>query len=332
MEVIDRYIYAVVKKLPESQKEDIGKELQSLIEDMLIERYGSVDVDISNIEEVLIELGEPSLLANKYRNKERYLIGPEYYDLYTLVLKIVAVSVLLGVIIAKGVELFVNQPTDVIETIFDFFNAIFYGIIGGFAWVTVIFAVIENKIDIKETNINKQKWKPTDLPSIPKGNSKIKKVEPIASIIFIGIFIFFINIVYNLVGAYIFTDDKLTIIPLFSDFFKQMLPLITISLSISIIKECLKLISGKWTIPLSISCSLINIIAMIINVVVFANPDIWNMNFILEIENSGNYTAETIDVVSKVWHMVTGYFVHFIVIVGILEVVGNIVNGLKNRE
>lgn len=38
MELIDRYVYAVVQKLPEQQRNDIRKELYGLIEDMLEER------------------------------------------------------------------------------------------------------------------------------------------------------------------------------------------------------------------------------------------------------------------------------------------------------
>lgn len=332
MDIIERYIYAVTKRLPESQREDVGNELRSLIEDMLVERYGEVTTDISNVEEILIELGEPSKLASKYRNKERYLIGPEYFDLYIFILKIVVFAVFFGVLIAKGVELFVNQPTDVLETIVEYFNAIIFGVLGGFAWVTVIFAVIEHKTTINNVNLINIKWKPKDLMPVPKENSIIKKSEPIVSIIFTIIFIIVINITYNLIGAYILDDNQLIMIPLFSEVFTQMLPLITISLCISIIKECLKLIIGKWTFPLSIFCSLIVIITMIINVVVFANPEIWNMDFMLQMNNIEHISGDTLDIVTKVWNAVTSYFVYFLVVVGTIEVIATLAKGIKNRE
>ena len=40
MEMINRYIYAVTQKLPQSQRKDIADELRGLIEDMLEERAG----------------------------------------------------------------------------------------------------------------------------------------------------------------------------------------------------------------------------------------------------------------------------------------------------
>lgn len=75
MEWIERYIYAVTKRLPESQREDVASELRSLIEDMLDERKQSEAATAQEIEEVLMELGHPSLLAQKYRGKDRVLIA-----------------------------------------------------------------------------------------------------------------------------------------------------------------------------------------------------------------------------------------------------------------
>ena len=79
--LLDRYIYAVISKLPKEQREDIKLELESLISDMCEEGR--------KLEDVLLTLGNPDDLANKYREKEKYLIGPEYYDLYIWLVKIV---------------------------------------------------------------------------------------------------------------------------------------------------------------------------------------------------------------------------------------------------
>lgn len=67
MDLIKRYVYAVTKELPESQREEIRLELTSLIEDMVQERgEGSV-------ESILLELGDPKRLAEKYREKPKYI-------------------------------------------------------------------------------------------------------------------------------------------------------------------------------------------------------------------------------------------------------------------
>ena len=44
MDLINRYIYAVTQKSPESQRADIEKELHGLIEDMLEDRGAGVGI------------------------------------------------------------------------------------------------------------------------------------------------------------------------------------------------------------------------------------------------------------------------------------------------
>lgn len=61
MEQIDRYIYAVTKRLPHSQRDDIAEELHGLIEDMLAEYAQSSEITDNDVEEVLMKLGNPKL-------------------------------------------------------------------------------------------------------------------------------------------------------------------------------------------------------------------------------------------------------------------------------
>ena len=96
--MIDRYVYDVTWRLPKAQREDIDQELRGLIEDML-EQAGP-NPGKEAVEEVLIELGRPSKLAAKYRGNKRFLIGPEMFDTYFLVLKIVLGATALGLAIA----------------------------------------------------------------------------------------------------------------------------------------------------------------------------------------------------------------------------------------
>lgn len=77
MEMVNRYIYAVTQKLPQSQREDIAIELRGLIEDMLEERAEQGNGKENDVEEVL-ELGSPRSLADKYRGKKKYIIGRSF--------------------------------------------------------------------------------------------------------------------------------------------------------------------------------------------------------------------------------------------------------------
>ena len=57
-EMIERYIYEVVKRVPQAVKEEIRMELQELIEDMCGEEG-------SNVETVLQKLGDPAEFAKR---------------------------------------------------------------------------------------------------------------------------------------------------------------------------------------------------------------------------------------------------------------------------
>ncbi len=107
-EMTNRYVYAVVRRLPAAQKADIEKELRGLIEDMLAAR--SSEPGKEDIDAVLSELGKPAVLAAKYGDAKNWLIGPGYYDVYLMLLKIVLAVVAFGVTVAQAIGFFVDPP------------------------------------------------------------------------------------------------------------------------------------------------------------------------------------------------------------------------------
>src|SRR5690625_1576554 len=116
LDMINRYIYAVTQKLPQTQRKDIADELRGLIEDMLEERAGMGNINENMVEEVLLELGSPRKLADEYRGKKKYVIGPELFDTYILVLKIVLIVVGASI----GIGFLIQTILDPV-TILDFF-------------------------------------------------------------------------------------------------------------------------------------------------------------------------------------------------------------------
>lgn len=61
-DLIERYIYAVTKRLPQKVQKDISDELRTLIDDMLAERCGELVPEEKDIRVVLTELGTPEEL------------------------------------------------------------------------------------------------------------------------------------------------------------------------------------------------------------------------------------------------------------------------------
>lgn len=290
-EQINRYVYDVTRRLPSNQRSEIDKELHSLIEDMVTERCNGREPLLDDVNSVLLELGEPREFANKYREKKQYLIGPEYYEIYLLVLKIVMAAVLFGITIALVIKNAVNPPTNIFAMFGDFVAAIVSAVFQAFAWVTVIFAVINHYDDqnvkkqiSKEYYENEKKWTPADLNEIPNKNIRIKKSECIVGIIFSIIFLMLINAAPQFLGAFFTDKGNTVVIPVFNmDKFYLFLPLFNISICIGLIKELLKLFSGKYSIKLSIGLLILSSVSVILTLLIFTNPDLWNSSFLTQI-------------------------------------------------
>ena len=110
---IERYIFDVTRRLPKDIQEEVEKELNSNIYDMLPENPTEEDID-----QVLHELGNPRKIANNYKEDKRYVISPLYYDDYIRVLKLVAIIVGIISLVIGAIDsiIGVNEPT-ILESI-----------------------------------------------------------------------------------------------------------------------------------------------------------------------------------------------------------------------
>ena len=96
----DRYVWAVLKGLPEAKRTDIDRELRASIADDVDARVASGEDAAAAEHAVLLELGEPSKLAAGYTGRVLALIGPDLYPgwlglmkmLYAIVLPLAAVA------------------------------------------------------------------------------------------------------------------------------------------------------------------------------------------------------------------------------------------------
>jgi hypothetical protein len=281
MEKIDRYIYAVTRRLPENQRKDIEKELRGLIEDMLSGKTDKPEYTAQTVDQVLMELGDPVKLADQYRAKSRYLIGPDNFDTYILVVKIVIAAIAFGMTLATTIGYIVNPPDSLISVIGRYFGNLIGAFFQGFAWVTIVFAVLEYQGVAIGKEFKDNKWTPADLPELPSKETEIKPVESILGILFAVIAIIILNTADHLIGIYIFGDEGITrVIPLFShDVFRTFLPLLNIMVALGIVKESLKLAAGKWTPTLAITNLAFNAVSFGLFVIFIRGEGLWNNAF-----------------------------------------------------
>lgn len=332
--MIDQYVYDVTRRLPRGQRADIEQELRGLIEDMLADRTGNIQKE--DVEAVLTELGRPSELAAKYRGTKRYLIGPDYFDIYWLVVKIVTAATAFGITVALIVGLITEQPQNVWPVIGQYFLDTFMAVVQAFAWVTVVFAIIQRFA--KKGSAQKMKeefqeaWKPADLPDLPAAKTRIGIAEPIAGIVFTVIVLVFLNVASHLIGIYVLTEP-VTIIPIFNmHVWYDMIWLINIMICLGVVKEVIRLLYGRYTVGLAAAVTVIGVVSIALVVTVFLPPAIWNGDLITSLyETSDMSWAKDFDL-AYIWSIVPKIIVGLAVFGHVIEIINSWVRGVRNAR
>lgn len=90
----DRYILAVVRSVPEKQRDDVAAELRASIADQIDARVASGEPASEAERQVLQDLGAPDALAAGYLDRPLHLIGPRYYLDWMRLLKLLLAIVL----------------------------------------------------------------------------------------------------------------------------------------------------------------------------------------------------------------------------------------------
>lgn len=175
MDLVERYIEAIKFWLPKHLKEDIAAELREDIHSQIeeVEREKGRKLTNEEISDLLKARGAPLAVASRYL-PQRYLIGPEIFPVYILVLKIVALICFIPPVIAWIWAAF--SPTGSWPGVF---ATPVNSLLVSFAIVTVIFAVIEHK------GINPAKlasFNPMSLPPVIR-HGRIQRSDAVADII-----------------------------------------------------------------------------------------------------------------------------------------------------
>jgi hypothetical protein len=303
MDLIKIYIQEVTRRLPEKTRDDIALELQSTIEDMLPENYTEEDV-----KKALAKLGDPAVLAEQYRDRPSYLIGPGFYDPYVMTLKLVmpfAISISL-------IVFFIVQFADwsgegvVLQFLTSLIGEMIVSIINTalqvFAWVTFAFFIVERSgVNPAHMRATGKKWEPEDLKAItyiPKKKA-IPRAEAIASVIWTAIWAAFYFNADHFIGVYERMngqEDLVFVVPVFNQGVLMSYGLVIFLLvAVEIILAVLKWVKRQWTRELAIANTLYNLFSAILSIVILTNPDLIHPSFtayMIDLFNSTPAAAE----------------------------------------
>lgn len=317
METVERYIYAVARRLPAKAREEVAIELRGLIEDLLEEKAQGTQVSKEHVRSVLMELGDPEDLAREYGGESRYLIGPRLFDSYLKILKIVGPIVLSLVQLALVIKAFV-APTGLITFIAESISALFGAGMHVFFWVTVAFAIADHFGEEEELEAMGQKeWTPDLLPEIPDKQRQISISDPLLSI---GLSILFLvmYVMPQRFGVFQIAGSVTTVIPVVNpETVRHFLPLFIGLVGISIVKEVWKLAKRVWSGQLAAVSLICNGIAVFLAYRLFANPAFWNPDFVTQL--LGAHTTEASEMLANLWSVFTTRFIYGVVIVYVID-------------
>lgn len=290
----ERYLYEVVRRLPKDQREEISLELRGLIQELFEE-----DPDM---ERVLTKLGDPVQFAKRYRDDSRYLIGPEYYDDYLWMLKIVllcaAVPIFITAVVSGILEGGGLVPAIVESTVNAIVNLTICGV-GVFGGVTLVFAVMERqkiKLDLRQpqkwtpgslrgrTAPERQTWAPSFLPPVPDKRALISRGDSIAGIVFIALFGALLVFAPGLIGAYYKEGESLLQIPVFNlSQWALLLPVLLLWLLVGFVDEVTRLVMGCYCKAVMICNILSGALQVLLAAVLLKVLPLWNPNFASEL-------------------------------------------------
>jgi hypothetical protein len=248
MNLIDTYIEQVGDNLPGKDREDIKKEIRSILEDTLENRSLSAGraVDEAMTVEVLKEFGTPKKVAAAYL-PPRYLIGPRLYPTFLMAIKFVLGIIVLVVVVTTSVALF-QQPYT-IQTGTDFVIKKLMELAGSllsvFGNLVFVFALVEWALAHAKSE-NEETWDPRSLTG-EDNNDIVKPWSLVPGIILTAIALLIFNVFARQFGTYFNDSTNMQVfIPALSPVFFTYLPWLNLIWVLGLGLNFALIRTGKW--------------------------------------------------------------------------------------
>lgn len=272
----DRYVHAVIRTIPEPQRDDVAAELRGSIADQLEARIDAGEPAAAAERAVLTELGDPDKLAAGYADRPLYLIGPRYYLEWWRLLKLLlwivpplaAFGIALGQTLA-GAPLGAIIGTTIGGTISVIVHLAF--------WTALVFALIERSESTRaSTDSALAPWKVEDLPELPVVRARFG--DMLASLIFLAIAAG-VLVWDQLIGTIYLEGRWMSFLsPELAPWWLGGLLLI---MAIEAVMQIVVYLTRRWTLPLAVANLILNIVVAVpaiwlLTQGMLLNPEFWH--------------------------------------------------------
>jgi hypothetical protein len=181
MDLIERYLAAIGRELPQKERSDILAELREVLVDKLdtLKAAAGGKASRTDVEAMLIGYGHPLTIAGRYRGSPS-LIGPEVFPFWWKTMKMALVIVAIVYLALAGVMLFSGQSGHTVARYAE--NSLQMALAATFGVVTLVFAGIERFG--KPAMLTR--WKPRNLPPAGRRTGPFERIaEAVSAAIFL---------------------------------------------------------------------------------------------------------------------------------------------------
>lgn len=161
--LIDRYVWATIRSLPQRQRADVERELRASIADAIDARLDAGTPAADAERQVLTDLGDPATLAAGYADRPLHLVGPavflDYQRVLTMLVSIVPPIAMGGVLLGG-----LLGGTPPLRLLAQAVSAGLSTLIHVAFWTTLLFVILERSAKRDPATAS---WQPTHLPQPP---------------------------------------------------------------------------------------------------------------------------------------------------------------------
>jgi hypothetical protein len=204
MELLDRYLIAVGQNLPKPQRDDIIRELCENIRSQFEDKEAELGRPLNEAEQeaILKQVGNPLLVAGRYRQDDRNLalgsriIGPALFPFYVKVLWFnIGVSSFITALILLALF-----QAGVRITLSGAISSLFWTVLSQFVVITLIFAGVERHVSRFPDRWDFRKPRESGLSRLldhaePDGAEQVSRFQSLARFIAGAVFLVWIRVV-----------------------------------------------------------------------------------------------------------------------------------------
>lgn len=295
MNLIDLYVAEVGRNLPPKMSDDIEREIRSLVMDAVDDasQQQGREPDEEMVVGVLRKFGPPQKVAASYQPPQ-YLIGPNLYPTFKMVVRIVLSVIAIVAAVGVGVKLGgISTGTGwepVLRTLGEGILGLMNSAVAALGSIVLVFAIIQWLNPA--VKFDEKTWDPRQLKAEPDPD-RVKPAGVAVEMFLTLVLLVVLNVYPRWIGISTFVEGKWLHAPLLAPAFLQYLPWINLVLIAGVVVNALLIRQGAWTRLLrwlAIACQLASIVLL---AWILSGPDIISLNAVQLVE--GGWAPQAAD-------------------------------------